>query len=73
MRYAVVVEHDLETGSYGAYIPDLPGLGVAGESYEDVMQLIQEAVELHLLGLREEGLPIPEPITAVEYVEAPQA
>jgi predicted RNase H-like HicB family nuclease len=69
MRYAIVVEHDLETGSYGAYAPDLPGCGAAADTREEVVQLIQEAVELHLQALHEENLPIPEPSTTVEYIE----
>ena len=69
MRYAIVVEHDLETGSYGAYAPDLPGCGAAADTREEVVQLIQEAVELHLQVLHEENLPIPEPSTTVEYIE----
>ncbi len=69
MRYAVIIEHDSETGSYGAYAPDLPGCGAAADTHEEVVQLIQEAIEFHLEGLREEGLPIPEPSTTVEYVD----
>jgi predicted RNase H-like HicB family nuclease len=68
-RYAVIIEHDPITGSYGAYAPDLPGCGAVGDTHAEVLQLIQEAIELHLQGLREEGLPIPEPSTEVEYVE----
>lgn len=70
MRYAIVIEHDPETGSYGAYAPDLPGCGAAADSLEDIKSLIQEAIQFHLEGLAENGLPIPEPSTIVEYVEA---
>jgi predicted RNase H-like HicB family nuclease len=45
--------------SWGAYIPDLPGVISVGDSREEVARLIQEAIELHLEGMREEGLPIP--------------
>lgn len=69
MRYAVVIEHDQNTGSYGAYAPDLPGCGAAGNSYTEVVELIQEAIDFHLQGLSEAGLPIPEPSTTVDYVE----
>ena len=72
MRYAVVIEHDPDTGSYGAYAPDLPGCGAAGDTYEEVIELIQEAIDFHLQGLQETGLPIPEPSTAVDYVETSQ-
>lgn len=70
MRYAIVIEHDPETGSYGAYAPDLPGCGAAADSLEDIKSLIQEAIQFHLEGLAENGLPIPKPSTIVEYVEA---
>jgi predicted RNase H-like HicB family nuclease len=68
-RYAVIIEHDPDTGSYGAYAPDLPGCGAAGETREEVVLLIREAIEFHLEALREDGLPIPEATSTVEYVE----
>lgn len=58
-EYLVVIEH--EGDSWGAYCPDLPGLGVVGDSREEVEQLIREAMTLHLDGLREDGEPIPPP------------
>ena len=61
MRYAVVIEKT-ETG-FAAYPPDLPGVGVASETLEGVQRLIREAIEMHLSGLRQDGLPIPEPVT----------
>ena len=67
MRYAVVVEKG-ET-SFGAYVPDLPGCVAAGETKEEVLQLIHEAIEFHVEGLREDGQPIPEPSSSIEYVE----
>ena len=68
MRYAVVIEKG-ET-SFGAYVPDLPGCVAVGETIEEVEQLIREAISIHLDGLRGEHLPIPEPSSRVEYVEA---
>ena len=67
MRYAIVVEKG--PTSYGAYVPDLPGCVAAGESRDEVLQLIREAIQLHLQGLKEEGLPIPEPRSEGEIVE----
>jgi len=61
-EYLVVIEH--EGDSWGAYCPDLPGVGVVGESQDEVERLIREAVSFHLAGLRQAGEPIPEP-TAV--------
>ena len=71
-EYLVVIEHAGE--SWGAYCPDLPGVGVAGESQEEVERLIREAIAFHLDGLRQAGEPIPAP-TAVgtTLVEAPAA
>lgn len=67
MRYVVILERG-EDG-FGAYVPDLPGCIAVGETKEEALRLIAEAVELHLEGLREEGLPIPEPSSSSEYVE----
>ena len=59
-EYLVVIEHEGE--AWGAYCPDLPGVGVVGDSQEEVEQLIRGAITLHLEGLRKAGEPIPEPI-----------
>jgi len=67
MRYAVVVEEG--ENSFGAYVPDLPGCAAAAETREEVLQLIQEAIEFHIEGLREDGQPIPEPSSSIEYIE----
>ena len=68
MKYGVVIEKG-ET-SYGAYVPDLPGCVAVGETLEEVEKLIREAVQFHIEGLQEEGLPIPEPSSFFEFVEA---
>lgn len=67
MRYMVILEKG--PTSYGAYVPDLPGCVAAGETKAEVVKLIQEAIEFHIEGLQEEGLPIPEPSSTIEYVE----
>jgi len=67
MKYAVVIEKG-ETG-YGAYAPDLPGCVAAGETREEVLRLIHEAIEFHIQGLKEEGERIPEPSSSIEIVE----
>ena len=67
MRYVVIVEEG--DNGFGAYVPDLPGCVAVGETREEVRRLIREAVELHLEGIREEGLPVPEPSSSSEYVE----
>ena len=66
MRYAVVIEKS-ETG-YGAYVPDLPGCVAAGATAEETSRLIKEAIELHLQGMREDGVALPEATALAEYV-----
>ncbi len=71
MRYLVVVEKGPQ--SFGAYVPDLPGCIAAGESREEVLTLIREAIEFHLEGLREDGNPIPPPSSSSEVIEVAAA
>ena len=71
MKYAIVIEKSA-TG-YAADVPDLPGCVSVGETEEEVRGLIREAIEMHLDGLREDGTPIPPPVTRVEYVDVPSA
>lgn len=66
-KYLVIVEQSA-TG-YGAYVPDLPGCVAVGETEDEVRELIHDAIAFHLEGLREEGLPIPAPVSRSEYVE----
>ncbi len=58
MDYVVVVEQGPK--SYGAFVPDLPGCVAVGESREEVMRLIREAIEFHIEGLRADGLTVPQ-------------
>ena len=67
MRSAVVIER--AGNNYSAYVPDLPGCIATGATVAETEQLIREAIELHLTGLREDGLPIPQASSQVEYVE----
>lgn len=66
MDYVVIIECGED--SFGAYVPDLPGCVAAGETREEVMRLIREAIEFHLEGLREDGLPVPPPSSSIELV-----
>ena len=66
-RYAVIVEEG--ESSFGAHVPDLPGCVAVADTKEEVLKLIQEAIEFHLEGLREDGEPIPAPSSSVEYVD----
>ena len=67
MRYMVIIEQG--TDSYGAYVPDLPGCIAAGATKAEVMRLIQEAIEFHLEGRREDGVAVPQPHSYSECVE----
>ena len=67
MRYAVVIEKAVN--NYSAYVPDLPGCVATGATVEETEHLLRETIELHLIGLREDGLPIPEPTSQIEYIE----
>ena len=67
MRYAIVIEK--AEGNYSGYVPDLPGCVATGESEAEVEKLIQEAIEFHVAGLREDGLVVPEATSKVEYVD----
>ena len=67
MRYAIVIE---KAGSnFSAYVPDLPGCVATGVTVVETEREIREAIEFHLAGLREDGAPIPEPSSYVDYVE----
>jgi predicted RNase H-like HicB family nuclease len=66
MKYAVLYEKT-STG-YSAHVPDLPGCIAAGATLEETTDLIREAIEMHLEGMREDGEKIPEPSTIADYV-----
>jgi predicted RNase H-like HicB family nuclease len=66
-KYAIVIEH--REYNLSAYVPDLPGCITTGRTVEEIERNIREAIEPHLEGLREDGEPVPEPHTAVTYVE----
>lgn len=69
MRYAVVIEK--APSNYAAYVPDLPGCIATGSTVTETESLIREAIEFHLEGLKEDGLPIPLPSSQVEYIDIP--
>ena len=66
-RYAIVIEKGAT--NYGAYVPDLPGCIATGATVEETEDLLREAIALHLAGMREDNLPIPEPSSVVDYLE----
>ncbi len=67
MEYMVIIEKG--ELSYGAFVPDLPGCIAAGETEQEVMELIQEAIQLHLEDLQIEGRPIPQPVSKSTFVD----
>jgi predicted RNase H-like HicB family nuclease len=69
MRYTVIYEKS--PNSYGAYVPDLPGLGVVASTMEETRRLILEGIPAHIRAMRDHGEAIPEPTSSAEEVEVP--
>ena len=67
-RFAIVIEHGPEGCS--AYSPDLPGCVATGKTAEQTRVRMREAIAMHIQGLAEDGLPVPEPATVAEYLAA---
>jgi len=67
MRYMVVIERG--PSSWGAHVPDLPGCVAVGETRDEALRLIREAIEFHIDGLRRDGLPVPTPSSEGDFVE----
>ena len=68
MRYVMIIEPGVR--NYSAYLPDLPGCVATGRTIDEVRERMRVAIELHWEGMREDGLPIPQPTTLADYVEA---
>jgi len=68
-KYAVVIERG--PNNYSAYVPDLPGCVTTGKTIEEIKANIREAIELHLEGLMDDGVPVPEPSSVAIEVELP--
>jgi predicted RNase H-like HicB family nuclease len=66
-RYTILIEKG--EGNFSAYAPDLPGVVAAGETEEETAKLMEEAIELHIEGLKEDKLPIPQPTVSARSVE----
>lgn len=66
LHYTIILEKGMS--SYGVYVPDLPGCVAVGETKEEALQLIQEAILFHLEDLKMKGQPIPEPLSTSETV-----
>jgi predicted RNase H-like HicB family nuclease len=68
-RYAIVVEK--AQANYAAYVPDLPGCVATGATIKETERRLRLAIEVHVQGLREDGITVPEPSSVVDYVEIP--
>jgi len=66
--YLVIIEGSGD--SYSAFVPDLPGCVAAGDSSEEVEQLIKDAIALHIESLRDHGEPVPQPQSAARFIGA---
>jgi len=66
MRYGIVIER--ADGNLSAYAPDIPGCVVTGATIAEVRARMADAIAMHLDGLREDGLPMPEPRAVCDYV-----
>jgi len=71
MRYLVIVEKG--ESSWGAHVPDLPGCVAVADTREEVVELVKEAIEFHIEGLRKNGDPIPTPSSEGEFVDTDAA
>jgi len=65
-KYLIIIEKGEH--NFSAYVLDLPGLGVCGDSIEETKRLIREAIDFHIEGLIKDGEPVPEPTTESDYV-----
>ena len=65
MKYLIIIEKSAK--NFGAYAPDVPGCGATGKTPEEAKNNLLKALELHFKGLKEDGLPIPEPLTQADY------
>ncbi len=71
-KYTAVFEREND-GGYSVYVPDLPGCASMGDTYEEALANIREAIACHLDGLRADGLSVPEPHTQIATVEVDAA
>ncbi len=66
-EYTIIIEKG--DRNYSAYCPDLPGVAAAGETEEETIELMKEAIEFHIQGLKEDKLPIPQPSISAKCVD----
>ena len=66
-RFLIVIEK--ANGNYSAYSPDIPGCVATGDTYEETEQNMYDAIDMHVEGLLEDGISIPEPNAMAEYCQ----
>jgi predicted RNase H-like HicB family nuclease len=66
-KYTIIIETGDE--NYSAYCPDLPGVVAAGETEDEVLELMKEAIEFHMEGFKEDNIPIPKPTVTARSIE----
>jgi predicted RNase H-like HicB family nuclease len=67
-KYLIVIEKAKR--NYSAYAPDLPGCVATGRTVDEVRKKMREAIDFHIEGMRQDGLPIPPPSSSSDYVRA---
>ena len=70
MKLVVIFEQG--PTSVGAYVPDLPGCVAVGATRDEAQRLITEAIQLHLEGMRDDGEPLPTPVSSASIITLPQ-
>jgi predicted RNase H-like HicB family nuclease len=67
-KYLIVIEKT--PNNLSAFSPDLPGCVATGATKSEVEERMRDAIRMHIDGMREDGLEIPEPSSVAEYIEA---
>jgi len=65
-RFLVIVEK--ERGNFGAYLPDVPGCVATGKTRSEVLDRMRKAFAMHVAGLKEDGVPLPEAVSSADYI-----
>src|SRR5262245_51237459 len=66
-RWATIIEN--AGSNYSAYVPGLPGCIATGDTVDEVERELPDAIQFHIKGLKDDGLPVPEPTSLAEYVQ----
>lgn len=70
MRYPIVLHTDDGT-RYGVTVPDLPGCFSAGDTFDEALDSVREAIDLHAEGMTEDGEDLPVPRSIAEHQRNP--